>query len=627
MIVSVSPSANLPAPLAYEYHGPEELITPGRRVVVPLGPRLVHGWIAASSSDYTGRARPVAGVCVDAFMPDPALLRFAIRVAREGLLSLGSVLDRCLSPKSPPVGALWIETKSGPTPLRGIPLPALLRQAAAGTPLLREKNPAPPGRYAPPGHPAGRQLLLGPGRHSLMRERIDSVCAGGGAVLLVVPDPATRLRWLELLPGAVAYTSGESPAHRDEIWRGALRGEVKVVIGNLAAALLPITGLALVVVDRSGSPAYAQGEHFPLSADELARLRAAESGIDLLEGSDSFSVENQVARGRITVEDRRPPFPEFTVVPVRRRNAGLLEEVVERLAPVVSRGGRALVVAKRTAAPPLLLCETCHEALRCPRCHALLPPPGRDQQIACPHCAFLATRGATCPRCGKEAVPVRSVGAEPVTAALQRRLGDGPVRRLASPAPEDPAPTWTSPPPGTVTVVTPGEIGTLTGRTGPRFDEVVAVKPESFYGMGGVAAAERAFHFLRELAALTAAAGSLTVYSSFHFHYAMQLLGDEEAFFARELPYREWFALPPFARLVRLEVKAASLREVGQRMRELLARHREPLGIRRAYLHSRAPRRGVYVGVLELHTRAGDLAAAGLIGQKGLSFTLDSGFD
>ena len=41
--------------------------------------------------------------------------------------------------------------------------------------------------------------------------------------------------------------------------------------------------------------------------------------------------------------------------------------------------------------------------------------------------------------------------------------------------------------------------------------------------------------------------GELHVFSVFHFHYALQYLMDEEQFFERELKYRQWFMLPPFA--------------------------------------------------------------------------------
>ena len=56
-----------------------------------------------------------------------------------------------------------------------------------------------------------------------------------------------------------------------------------------------------------------------------------------------------------------------------------------------------------------------------------------------------------------------------------------------------------------------------------------------------------------EIAETLVAGGELHVFSVFHFHYALQFLMDEETFFERELKYRQWFLLPPFASVYELE--------------------------------------------------------------------------
>ncbi len=89
-------------------------------------------------------------------------------------------------------------------------------------------------------------------------------------------------------------------------------------------------------------------------------------------------------------------------------------------------------------------------------------------------------------------------------------------------------------------------------------------------------------------------------------------MDQEQAFFDRELKYRHWFLLPPYARVWRLELKQDDLRSLAGRMRDLYRQWKETLHIRRAYLTSRRKIRNSYRGVLELHCQTQELIRSGL---------------
>ena len=128
-----------------------------------------------------------------------------------------------------------------------------------------------------------------------------------------------------------------------------------------------------------------------------------------------------------------------------------------------------------------------------------------------------------------------------------------------------------------------------------------------------------------EIAATLASGGELHVFSVFHFHYALQYLMDETRFFERELKYRQWFMLPPFASVYELELRDPRLRSLAAAMRALVGRVGGELGLKRVFLASRQPQRGTYRGVLELHTTAEKIAAAGLHRIKRSSLRLTAG--
>lgn len=79
------------------------------------------------------------------------------------------------------------------------------------------------------------------------------------------------------------------------------------------------------------------------------------------------------------------------------------------------------------------------------------------------------------------------------------------------------------------------------------FDVIVYVRPESLFNMNRFNSAEMIVSTVSEMRGLIKENGQIVVFSSYHFHYALQLVDRENDFFERELKYRSWFLLPPIS--------------------------------------------------------------------------------
>jgi primosomal protein N' len=611
--ISVALAYSLGEPLTYR--APDgAVLQPGDRVVVPLGRRLALGWVVGLDSPYNGRLKSIVGIIADPFRPGPELMEFARQAAAAYFTSPGSLLDLSLPPGHKNIKALQLETDQGQRQLDDVSPSELERLAAAGPLRLAFKKPSPAvagERAAAAVDPAAR-LLLGPGRDHAYRDACAEALAAGGSVILVTPDIATARYWQDALPGVDPFHSGVTPAARERTWRQYRQGKSGIVCGGLAALALPLARPALLILDRAASPLYRRQGASPFRVDHLAEIRAATAGMPLLRGADSHTCATYAGRDHLAIIDgRQERGITCRVHMLKGRERGIPAEIVDLVRDRLLAGRKTLVLVNRIQPVVHLFCPACGRVAACPRCGA---PLGKlqidgEDRVSCRRCPFRREALAGCPRCGKPLEPLHDISIDSLARALERVCGEAAVLALTAAELKDPAAAIASAAGHAVVVAT---LAALSPHFAGLFGAAVWVKPESFFGMEDHDAAELIHGCGAEIAATLAPGGELHVFSVFHFHFALQHLLDEAPFFARELKYRQWFLLPPYAAVYELELRAAGLRPLAAAMRELLGRHGRELNVRRAYLASRQPQRGSYRGILELHAQPERIAAAGL---------------
>jgi len=626
LLVKVALSLNIPAPLTYEFRGSESDARPGRRVIAPLGPRRVcSGWILDRESHYRGKTKHLIGVIVDDFTPDPALIEFATRAADHFFVSAGMLLDYSLPPRRKPVTGLFYEWHGEKRRLRESSVAELVvrsqeipltfhyrREPAASQPL--------PIAVSEQGG-FGHELLLGADRALDYRSRWEDVQAEGRILLLVVPDNLTARFWKKTFPAALLYNSATGVAQREMTWQELRRPDGQMVIGGLTALFLPLTGLGGVILDRAGSSFYRGSPFSDLDLPQLARLRARTSAVPLLEGGAGHSVESQARRQAMTVTDRRPPSPAADVLMIKKGEKSIPTDLIEEIHQDRQHGQRCLVILNRRSAGSLFCCPTCQRIETCPTCGAVLEP-GPAGEIACRGCSYGRPAAGNCRHCGRELTMIRELSLDSLADAVGRRIGAGEVCLIGAAELKDPAALTED---MTRHPVTLGTLAVLNPFFQNIFDRIIYVRPESFFSLNRFDSAEQIFATVDELRQLVKPGGRVTILSAFHFHYALQLINDEEKFFVHELKYRSWFQLPPFANLYQLTLRHKDLRQLADAMRRVYRAHHEDLQIRRVFLESRQKKRGFFHGILELHCQPEPLRLSGLTKTAGATIRLQNG--
>lgn len=613
MKISVALSYNIFEPLTYKCENAPSGLQAGARVLVPLGKRVALGWVLALDSPYGGRLKSIIGVIDDPFCPDPAFLEFARQTAAAYFASAGSVLDHCLPPSQKNLKNLLLEADGQVRKMAEF-APGQLEKLAAAAPLrffFKAGTAAGPAAAAPQpgdGVPFSR-LLLDPGRDREYAEMCRQTLARGRSVILLVPDNATAGYWQTVIPGLDHYHSEVKTAAKENIWRQYRLGKSGVVCGGLSALMLPLPAPGLLIVDRSASPLYQRGFASPFRIDHLAEIRARTCRIPLLRGAASHSCSTYWQRRDLDVNDRRREHRfSCQVHMLKGRERGIPGDIVELIRQNHLEKKKTLVLVNRVQQAVLLFCNQCRKIAVCPRCGGILQVE-ENQAAACRRCTFRKEALNHCLRCGQSLTLLQDISIDSLSRAVERAVGEKAVRILTAADLKAAAPAVAAVRSSPIVIATAAALNPFFREM---FAAVIYVKPESFFNMEEFNAGEMIYASGAEIGETLKAGGELHVFSVFHFHYALQFLMDEEKFFERELKYRQWFTLPPFASVYQLELKGASLRSLAAAMRGLNLRYKEDLQIKRIYLLSRQPLRGTYRGILELHTSAEKIAQAGL---------------
>jgi primosomal protein N' len=620
--ISVSLSYNIFEPLTYQVAAGALEVRLGSRVLVPLGRRLALGWVVGLDSPYGGRLKGIIGIIDDPFCPDEGLLEFARQAGAAYFASAGSLLDHCLPPSQRSPKSLRLESGGRERKLSEFAAEELGKLAVSGPLRLFFKTaspagvPAGAGTQAPPGAGTPRKsgiqppaLLLAPQREREYRDWCEEVVTGGGSVILVVPDNATAHYWQKAIPGIDPYHSGIKAASREKTWQKYRLGKHGIVCGGISALMLPLAKPGLLILDRAASSLYQRGLGTPFHVDQLAEIRAKTAGIPLARGGDSHSCATYAKREDAGLGDRRQQRGlSCQVHMLKAGKHGLPAEIVELIRGNYLAKKKTLVLVNRIQPSTLLFCESCRRIAACPRCGGALQV-GDSRQASCRRCAYRKEDLAGCPRCGQSLAPLHDISIESLSVAVARVSGESEVLALTAAELKDPERAVAAVRAHPIVIAT---MAALNPFFAGLFASALWVKPESFFNMEEYNAAEMIHASGAEIAATLGAGGELHVFSVFHFHHALRTLMDEAAFFEREMKYRQWFMLPPFASVYELELRDASLRSLGAAMRMLSGKYRDDLQIKRIYLASRQPQRGAFRGILELHATAEKIAGAGL---------------
>lgn len=411
----------------------------------------------------------------------------------------------------------------------------------------------------------------------------------GDSVLLMMPEIALTAQFMSRFArrfGAppVVWHSNLTAARRREIWRGVLRGEIRMVVGTRSALFLPWQKLGLIVVDEEHDTSYKQEDMGNYHARDMAVLRAKIAGFPVVLASATPSAETlqNVALGRYNILRLTSRFggatlPTISTIDLRtsrplpyRTAAGddapdipgnLSPDLCDAISETLAQGRQAMLFINRRGFAPIVQCKKCGYVAGCPDCSVGMTYHKRLGKLLCHMCGRTAPMPTVCPDCGgpistrgaglekiAEEVSIKFPAARTALVSSDTILSRQALERLVSKMEQ-----------GDIDII----IGTQILAKGHHFPNLTLVGVvDSDMGLFGTdfRAAEHTFQQLFQVAG-RAGRGAfpgrvlLQTYQPDHPVLAAICAGDRDAFMAQDMASRRAAKMPPFGQLIAIIVE------------------------------------------------------------------------
>ena len=293
--------------------------------------------------------------------------------------------------------------------------------------------------------------VTGSGKTEVYLDCVAKTVSRGFQAMVLVPEisltPQLVERFQARLGGSLAVLhSGLTPGERHRAWWRSREGSTAVVLGTRSAVFAPLPRPGLIIVDEEHDLSYKQRDRFRYSARDVAVKRAQLSGVPVVLGSATPSLES-VANARsgryrrlvLPVRAGVAQMPKVQILDLNRLavNEGLTAPVVGAIGKRLERAEQSLVFVNRRGFAPLLGCSECGWQAQCQRCDARLTLHRGSNRLICHHCGANALPPHCCPQCAGESLYLVGEGTQRVEEALLRIFPSARVLRLDSDAAGD----------------------------------------------------------------------------------------------------------------------------------------------------------------------------------------------
>jgi primosomal protein N' (replication factor Y) len=328
----------------------------------------------------------------------------------------------------------------------------------------------------------------------------------------------------------------------------------------------------LIVVDEEHDASYKQQEGFRYSARDLAIVRAQRSGVPVVLGSATPSLESLhraqrqpefLSRLVERAANAKPPRVALIDLRSHRTTQGIATPAVQAIQRHLADNGQVMLFLNRRGYAPVLFCSACGWSAHCRRCDAHMTVHARSHTLVCHHCGLEQRVEENCPNCGAPSKPVGQ-GTERIEEAIGQLFPGAEMARIDRDSMRRKGELE-----ATLARVDRGEVRILVGtqmltkgHDFPNVTLVVVLNADQGLFSADFRAPERLAQTIVQVsgrAGRAERAGEVLIQTEYPDHPLLRLLleGGYEAFANGALEEREQCSWPPYARIALLRAEAA----------------------------------------------------------------------
>ncbi|HSQ76364.1 MAG TPA: primosomal protein N' [Bacteroidota bacterium] len=309
--------------------------------------------------------------------------------------------------------------------------------------------------------------VTGSGKTQVYIEAIRHCLDVGKTAIVLVPEisltPQIVRRFKSHFGDSVLVVhSRMSAGERYDVWRLALAGRCRVVIGPRSAVFAPLHTLGLIVVDEEHEASYKQYDSVPrYHARDVAIMRGHDAGAVVMLGSATPSLESfaNARSGKfelLTLPDRidQAVLPDVHLVDMTSerkdvytatraslpedqrgkmkdfRHPSLSRLLQDKIADRLERREGIILLQNRRGFAPFVECRECGYVEMCDNCHVSMTYHLSKKHLRCHYCGLVRRPALLCPQCGGSDIRLHGVGTQRVEEELAATFPSARVLRM-----------------------------------------------------------------------------------------------------------------------------------------------------------------------------------------------------
>jgi primosomal protein N' (replication factor Y) len=421
--------------------------------------------------------------------------------------------------------------------------------------------------------------VTGSGKTLLYIHKIKQCLAEGRQAIFLLPEIGLTTQLVSRLYAYFGaelgvYHSRFSNNERVEIWEKVKKQQYKIIVGPRSALWLPYTDPGLIIVDEEHDGSYKQKDPSPrFNARDAAVYLASLYHAKVILGSATPSVESlyNAAQGKYAYVALKERYLGVNMPAIELVNAKSLEAVrtqgLKLLTPALQKAmtealenkKQIILFQNRRGYSPFQICTICGWVPQCKNCAVSLTYHKSTDKLHCHYCGLRTPVVHTCPACGSNRLSSKSFGTEKIEEEVHQVFPKARVARM-----DVDSMRGKNSLPGLMDQVEKRKIDVLVGTQmvvkGLDFAHVALVgilSADSLLSYPDFRVNERAFQLMEQVsgrAGRTDGAGRVLIQAYNLEHPALKWVMDHDiaAFYRYEIKYREFFAYPPFTRLIKI---------------------------------------------------------------------------
>lgn len=286
--------------------------------------------------------------------------------------------------------------------------------------------------------------VTGSGKTEVYLQIIARILKQGKQTLILIPEigltPQTIARFeSRFTTDIVMLHSGLTDSERAKVWLKAKQGIAKIIIGTRSAVFVPLPDLGLIIVDEAHDSSFKQQEKLRYHARDVAVKRAQLSGIPIILGSATHTLETlyntELQRFHLLRLQARAGLampPTFKIIDIRKQclQEGLAPSLFDKIKEKLQANEQVLIYLNRRGFAPVLMCHHCGWLAECPHCDAKMTYHLAPYHLRCHHCNTVKKILEVCPTCQSTALIPIGLGTVKVEKILKTIFKDANILRI-----------------------------------------------------------------------------------------------------------------------------------------------------------------------------------------------------